>query len=250
MTERLGNLAKQVLSERQSKPNVCECCHKRPKRREFGQQKEWCKVCITKAERSRWPEGALEAKVVRLTDPLYAAARLQDLSAGLQKKIEQLPDDKGLMLWGKQGVGKSHAMAAVMRHYFLEGFDVVQVGYEMLCLEIRDTFKAGSTKGEIDVIKPLVAADKLFIEDVGTTVSIGQQESDFSLRTFLVILDERLRNCSPTYITTNKSVEELGKSFDARIASRLQQACEIVQLTGEDPQGGQKKLRNFQELSL
>jgi len=41
----------------------------------------------------------------------------------------------------------------------------------------------------IDVIKPLLAADKLFIEDVGTTVSMGKQESDFSLRTFLVILE-------------------------------------------------------------
>ena len=125
-------------------------------------------------------------------------------------------------------------MAALMRHFFLEGFDIIQVSYEMLCLQVRDTFKAGSKKGEIDVIKPLIEAEKLFIEDLGTTVSMGQQESEFSLRTFLVILDKRLRDCKPTFITTNKSVEELGKSFDARIASRLQQACEIVHLTGED----------------
>jgi len=189
---------------------------------------------MTKAERSQWSEDKLESSIIRLTDPLYATAQLQDLSDKFQEKIQQLPDDKGLLLWGIQGVGKSYAMAALMRYFFIEGFDVVQVSYEMLCLQVRDTFKAGSTKGEIDVIKPLLAPDKLFIEDVGTTVSIGQQESDFSLRTFLVILDKRLRDCRPTFITTNKSVEELGKSFDARIASRLQQACEIVHLTGED----------------
>ena len=234
MEEKIGNLTKQVLSERQSIPDMCDNCHKRPKHREYQQVKKWCKVCITKYERSQWSEEKLESSIVRLTDPLYADAKLQDLSDKLQEKIQQLPEDKGLLLWGITGVGKSYAMAALMRHFFVEGFDIVQVSYEMLCLQVRDTFKAGSIKGEIDVINPLLATDKLFIEDVGTTVSIGQQESDFSLRTFLVILDKRLRNCKPTFITTNKNVEELGKSFDPRIASRLQQACEIVHLTGED----------------
>jgi hypothetical protein len=36
-------------------------------------------------------------------------------------------------------------MAALMRHFYLEGFDVVQVSYGMLCLQVQDTFKAGST---------------------------------------------------------------------------------------------------------
>jgi DNA replication protein DnaC len=37
-----------------------------------------------------------------------------------------------------------------------------------------------------------------------------------------------------TFVTTNKSVEELARSFDQRIASRLQQACEVVQIRGRD----------------
>ena len=138
------------------------------------------------------------------------------------------------MLWGKQGVGKSYAMACLMRKFVVNGKNVARITHEMLCLQLRDTYKPGSTKTELDVIKPLLSVDKLFIEDVGTTVSTGQQESDFSLRTFLVLLDQRLENCKPIFITTNKCVEELGKSFDQRIASRLQQACEIVQLMGKD----------------
>ncbi len=141
---------------------------------------------------------------------------------------------RGGMLWGQPGVGKSYAMAALVRHYILIGSSVGRVGYEMLCLKIRDTFKAGSTQGELDVIRPLLEVDKLFVEDVGTTVSAGHQESDFSLRTFLVLLDKRLEACKPTFIPNNKGVEQLSKSFDKRIASRLQQACEIIQLAGED----------------
>ena len=79
-----------------------------------------------------------------------------------------------------------------------------------------------------------MCGDKLFIEDVGTTVSLDKQESDFSLRTFLVLLDQRLEACQPTFVTTNKALEQLGRCFDDRIASRLIQACRIVKLTGAD----------------
>lgn len=79
-----------------------------------------------------------------------------------------------------------------------------------------------------------MCGDKLFIEDVGTTVSLDKQESDFSLRTFLVLLDQRLEACQPTFITTNKTLEQLGRCFDDRIASRLIQACKIIKLTGAD----------------
>jgi DNA replication protein DnaC len=90
---------------------------------------------------------------------------------------------------------------------------------------------------EFDIIKQLVEIDRLFIEDIGTTVSNDRPESDFSLRTFLVILDKRLECCRATFITTNKSIEQLGESFDLRIASRLQQACVVIRLTGQDKRG-------------
>lgn len=125
-------------------------------------------------------------------------------------------------------------MCAFASDLWDNGWQVVRVAYDMLMLQIRDTYKPGAKQTELGVIQPLIDAEKLIIEDVGVTVSVGAQESDFSLRTFLVLLDQRLEHCRATYITSNKSVEEIGKSFDARVASRLRQACEIVQLTGKD----------------
>lgn len=165
---------------------------------------------------------------------LFQKAEIEHLSPGLQVKIEALAESKGLLLWGLPGVGKSYAMCAIAKGLIRQGKGVERVSYEMLCLKIRDTYKANTTKGELDVIKPLCEVENLIVEDVGVTVSAGQQESDFSRRTFLVLLDQRLEQCRPTFITTNRSVEELVKSFDARIASRIQQACEVVQLSGDD----------------
>jgi DNA replication protein DnaC len=159
---------------------------------------------------------------------------MEHLPAAIREAAESLPDEQGLFLWGPPGVGKSYSLCAIAHWLYFLGWDVARITYEMLALQIRDSYKPGSTQTELDVLKPLMAADKLILEDVGTTVTVGKVESDFSLRTFLVLLDSRLEHCRATYVTSNKSIEELGKSFDQRIASRLQQACKVIRLEGKD----------------
>jgi DNA replication protein DnaC len=166
--------------------------------------------------------------------PRYRGAVLTDLPASIGECFLALPDDRGLLLWGPPGRGKTHAMCAFAKHLWTEGWEFWRITYEQLCLDIRATFGKGAEPSELEVVKPLWHVPKLFIEDVGVTVSLGQQESDFSLRTFVTLLDQRLEWCRATFVTSNKSIEELAKSFDERVASRLCQACEIIQITGED----------------
>jgi DNA replication protein DnaC len=125
-------------------------------------------------------------------------------------------------------------MCAFAKHLWSTGWDISRISYELLALQIRDSYKPGSSTSELDVIQPLLTAGKLIIEDVGTTVSAGQQETEFSLRTFLVLLDRRLEQSLATFVTSNKSVEELARSFDQRIASRIRQGCEVIQIWGRD----------------
>ena len=169
-----------------------------------------------------------------LIPPHYAKAELSDLPKNLVDTFLTLPDDKGLYLWGEPGRGKTYACCVFLKYFWDQGWDVARVSYEMLALRIRDTFKRGSTESELDIIKPLLSVSKLVIEDIGTAISVDQQESEFSLRTFLVLLDQRIEQCLATFVTTNKSVEELGRSFDQRVASRLQEACIILHATGKD----------------
>jgi DNA replication protein DnaC len=145
-----------------------------------------------------------------------------------------LPYERGLMLTGPAGVGKTYAMAALIRYFLMLGRSIIRVGYDRLCLQIRDAYRHGSTRNEAAIIREFETVDLLFIEDLGTTVGDHSQESDWSLRTLLLILDNRLEYTKPTFITTNKTVEELGHSFDQRVASRLYQACEIIPVGGKD----------------
>ena len=129
--------------------------------------------------------------------------------------------DTGIYLWGAPGNGKTHSMAWLARHFISEGYRVKRVHYEMLCLQLRDTFKKSSDKTEWSIIQPLLDCDKLFIEDVGTTKSIGKEETDFSRRTFFLLIDVRMERCRPTFITSNKTLENLTLSFDERVGDRL-----------------------------
>jgi DNA replication protein DnaC len=219
---------------RPSKSDLCEKCQKRLKHWSDGEQKKWCKVCIdlyyTSLKRQNWTD----ENFLRHIPDRFIDACIENLPEALQVQIKELPDDTGLLLWGAPGVGKTYAMAALMRKFLQEGFNCKRIIWEELCLQLRDTYKPNSKTTEFDIIRSLFEIDKLFIEDLGTTVSNDKHESDFSLRTFLTILDKRLEHCKATFITTNKPVEQLAESFDMRIASRLQLACVIRRLAGQD----------------
>lgn len=191
------------------------------------------------------PEEQKEIAISCVVPPRYMKARLSDLSENVADKIKKLSPNKGLFLWGAQGTGKTHTMCALIREYVAKGYLVERINYEMLCLKIRDTYKQQSKDTELSVIQPLLNADKLFIEDVGTTKSEDNIESDFSLRVFLIILDFRLEQLLPTFITSNRPIEELKRTFDARIASRLIEACEIIQYKGKD-----KRIINEEAVSV
>lgn len=163
----------------------------------------------------------------------YAAARLSDLPKGLVSAYQALPADRGLYLWGGPGTGKTHAMIAFLWDRWYQGFEVDRVPWEMLCLKIRETYGRGKYS-EIAVLDPLLSTDVLVLEDVGVTVSNGQSETDFAVRTLLVILDHRLENMKPVFVSSNKCIEAICETFDVRIASRLMQACEIIRIDGPD----------------
>lgn len=231
----------ETLPVRQALSALLSRCSHCGQRRPY-EGRRWCKPCILKWQRSSERTGQQyrglildpSASLESIVPPHYAKAELCDLPKSLVETYLALPDERGLYLWGEPGRGKTHSMCAFAKHLWSTGWDISRISYELLALQIRDSYKPGSSTSELDVIQPLLTAGKLIIEDVGTTVSAGQQETEFSLRTFLVLLDRRLEQSLATFVTSNKSVEELARSFDQRIASRIRQGCEVIQIWGRD----------------
>ena len=193
----------------------------------------FCRQCQWREQFKQLPDDQKERYILSVIPKRYLAAKISDLPAAAQKILSEAKPEQGIYVWGPAGVGKTHTLAALGISSLRDGFDVKRITYDMLCLQLRSSYKPNSNQTELDIIKPLVEADMLILEDVGTTVSVGNQESDFSLRTFLIILNERYEKCLPTFISGNKSVEEIEKSFDSRIASRLRSGL-ILPVTGKD----------------
>lgn len=224
MSEKIGRLVEQVLLAAQSK---CERC----RTRRIYHDKKWCKRCQQWWERHNH-KADVGYHLQNLLGLRYWQAKIYHLAPNLKKMFQTLSDDQGVMLWGDVGCGKTYAMSALARRFYVQGWDVKFVRWYELILEIRAaSIKCGD---ELRQIEPYVSVDKLFIDDIGVMVGRDSQESAFSLRTLELILDKRLADYRPTFITSNKSIEDLGNTFDARVASRIQESCIILQTKGRD----------------
>ena len=195
------------------------------------ERRKWCKRCIKVYERkhSLTTESA-EKIIIGLVEPLYIDANLSDLDKGIAEQLLNVGYGRDVFVYGPVGTGKTHAMAALIRHYVYEGYECERINFDDFCVEVRSTMSPAATQTEWDMIEPLKQVDKLFIDDLGLRSKL---ETDFAYVTLYSILNKRQERMLPTFISSNKSIEQLGRTFDARIASRLRTAL-IIELTGED----------------
>jgi primosomal protein DnaI len=171
-----------------------------------------------------------EKTITEVVGARYVDAILASIDSGIADKLLGLESGQDVFMFGPVGVGKTYAMAALLRHYVYEGFECKRINFDDFCVQVRSTMGAASKQTEYELIEPLKDVDKLFIDDLGLR---SKQESDFAYITLFAILNKRQERLLPTLIATNKSIEQLSQSFDARITSRLQTAL-IIAMTGQD----------------
>jgi DNA replication protein DnaC len=253
--ERLGSVitsisesrAKQSKSSPTEEKGICECgseiegVYFAELGKTFYSQQ--CRECNAESKRKLQEEKVKQSRLCRqreLTELLgrviprrYENAHMDDLPVKWQEKFFELMPNRGAYLYGSPGVGKTYSLCAIAKELITEGHSARRVVWERLTLDIRNTYKSNQ-KSERDLIQPLIDCDVLIIEDVGTTTSLDNMESDFNLRTLLTILDSRLEACRPMWFSSNKSPEQLAETFDDRIASRLHEHCKIILLDGTD----------------
>jgi len=175
---------------------------------------------------------------LRFAPEKYQNAKMVDLSQPLRDAINRTTG--GILFWGLPGRGKTYAAFAIMRTWIEKDIIPVRVRYRDMCLRIRSSYAPKATETEYDILKEYRSKQVLWIEDIGSMTGVSEQEGNFSNQTLLSVLDHRHDHCLPLYLTTNKSPDELGKSFDERIASRLKVVCSVIALTGEDKRVEQK----------
>jgi DNA replication protein DnaC len=166
----------------------------------------------------------------------FRHARFRALPDGLRRALLTRRQGQGLLLWGPVGTGKTFAVAALVRAAVLQTRGECRIErtvYDRLILDLRDCFKPGATKSELDVLRPYLNADVLWLDDLAASESLAGAATDFQTRTIQTLLNDRLERNLATVCTSNLSPESLRRVFDERIASRLH-AFKIIELRGKD----------------
>ena len=146
---------------------------------------------------------------------------------------------KGLLFYGPPGVGKSHLSAAILRRV------IQRVGARAIFCEskeflrmARETNNPQSALSETDVLHPVLNAELLVFDDLGS-----ERMTDWVHETLNLIVNVRYNEKRPTVFATNhppldadpKSMNPtLEEKVGSRIFSRLHEMCEFVEMITVD----------------
>lgn len=161
--------------------------------------------------------------------------------------------DKGLLIVGEIGTGKTHLAVGVLKELVNRGITGIFYDYRELLKEIQNSYNASVQTTELDVLRPVFEKDVLVLDELGAV-----KPSEWVWDTVSLILNTRYNEKRTTIITTNfpdlrarerpantggRSSEEarysaqketLGDRITDRMYSRLHEMCRVVRLSGVD----------------
>ena len=160
-----------------------------------------------------------------------------------------IPGDRGLLLYGPPGSGKTHILSAFIHEITLnKGVQTRFIEFSHLLSALRQQFDVG--RGDTDVIVPLIEVDVLAIDELGKGVN-----NEWQLSVLDELISKRYNLGRTTFLTSNyliqpeaftyqdflgesklrrATTETLAERVGDRIFSRLFEMTDFIEVKAPD----------------
>jgi DNA replication protein DnaC len=163
-------------------------------------------------------------------DPLKTALRFA------RRVVDEFPLDRGLLLIGLPGVGKTHLAVATLKAWIEKGGTGLFYTTIDLMSELRGTYSNSDRASEADVLEKVTKTDLLVLDELGR-----ERISDWRDEILHLIVNARYSHRRATLFTTNFDIGDNPTDPDGlqarvgfRIYSRLHEMCEFIHIDGAD----------------
>lgn len=181
---------------------------------------------------ARFSESSLRTFCVPAENPALLLAY-----SYVHRIIRDYPEvDRGLLLMGNSGVGKTHLGVATLLGLLERGVRCRFYDYAALLKEIQASYNSGSDVTEIKLLEPIFNIDVILLDELG-----AMKPTEWVLDTVRLIINQRYNAGKLTLATTNyfdeprsSGEDTLEQRIGSRIRSRLYQMCKTIVIEGSD----------------
>lgn len=216
-------------------PTWCECTKRANEERDRQSAETERTIRAAELRRLSLMSGKLSEHTFANADMDGENSRSMTICERYAEKFPQmLADNRGLLLFGSVGTGKTFAAACIANALLEKGYSVVMVSLVTLI------------DGADDIIRRMDDIDLLILDDLG-----AERSTDYGFERIYAVADARYRSGKPVIYTSNLPLETFKHSDDircARIYDRVLERCYPVEFRGVSRRKREAR-RGFEEMT-
>jgi len=212
--------------------------------------------CVCQVVRARWrafdavgvPARHAGSTLLSFVDNNTHQTSMKTAVSAYLREFDPTAENRGLVLFGDVGTGKTHLIVALLRDLVLRhGVRVKFVEFSHLLADLKSGFDIG--RGMAALIDPLVDVDVLAIDELGKG-----RNTEFEGTVLDELVSRRYNAMRPILATTNYGERKTGRAranaaavqvgieatpgladrVGDRVYSRLRETCDFLKVQGED----------------